>query len=168
MDSIAADGKAPFHRGPILELQLYGGSLLDKTRAVPSKVKPLLPELRLHGLEQDRLQVAAMNRELRRAVARPLAERLLVDELAEAVEERRLGRLHRDLRDRRLQPQLAEHAHGMRQQVDPDPDGLDLRRRFVDAARNPARVQLQSERQAADPGTHNQDLAGAAPQWIGR
>ena len=41
-----------------------------------------------HGGEQDALQVGAMDRQLRRRMAGPAADGFVVDELAEAVEER--------------------------------------------------------------------------------
>ena len=44
-----------------------------------------------HRREQHRLQVAAMDRELRHVVAGEAPSRLGVDELAEAIEERRLA-----------------------------------------------------------------------------
>jgi len=83
-----------------------------------------------------------MDRELRPWVARPAPQRLLIDELAEAVEKDTLGGLDRDARERRLQAELAEDLGGVRQQVDADADRLDLGRRLEDAARNAAPMQL--------------------------
>jgi hypothetical protein len=116
-------------------------------------------DLRLHRVEQDRLQIAAMDRELRPWVARPAPQRLLIDELAEAVEKDTLGGLDRDARERRLQAELAERLGRVRQEVDADPDRLDLGRGLEDAARNAAPMQLQCERQAADAGPDDEYLA---------
>jgi hypothetical protein len=158
MDAVAANGIVTVHRLAIPKHQASFAFMRLEPDAVPSEMKPLGPQPRLHGLEQDRLQVAPMDRELGRAVARPLAERFLVDELPEAVEERRLRRLHRNLRDGRLEPKFAQDAHGMRQQIDADADGLDLRRRLVDPAGNTSCVELQGQRQAADSRADDQNL----------
>jgi len=83
-----------------------------------------------------------MDRELRPWVARPAPQRLLIDELAEAVEKDTLGGLDRDARERRLEAELPERLGGVRQQVDTDADRLDLGRRLEEVARNGAPMQL--------------------------
>ena len=65
-------------------------------------------------------------------VAGMAAERLAIDQLAEAVEERRLLRRHGDAGERRLEPEPRELRRRVRQEVDADPDRPDLRRRLVD------------------------------------
>src|SRR6188768_476930 len=70
--------------------------VLLESRAVKTQMQSIGAELRLHRVEQDRLQVAAVDRELRPGVARALAERLAIDELAEPVEEGRFGGLYCD------------------------------------------------------------------------
>src|SRR5439155_13438199 len=59
-------------------------------------------------IEQHALQVAAMDRILRRVVAGEAAKRLAVDQLTEAIEERRLARQHGMPRQLGLEPEAAE------------------------------------------------------------
>jgi len=109
---------------------------------VPAEVNALRADPRLHRVEQERLQVGAVDRELRPGVAGAAPQRFLIYELAEAVEKDTLGGLDRDARERRLEAELAEDLGSVRQQVDADTDRLDLRRRLEDAARNAAPMQL--------------------------
>ena len=74
------------------------------------------------SIQQHHLQVAAMNRELRMLVARGAAERLLIDQLAEAIEEGRIRGRDRDLGQRLFEPERGEFLGGMRQQIDADAD----------------------------------------------
>ena len=113
---------------------------------------------RAERIEQHHLQIAAMDRELRMVVAGGAAERLLVDQLPEAVEEGRVPGLDRDFRQRVLKPERGQFLGRMRQQIDADADRADLGNGLVDAAGNPGLVQRQSERQAADAGADDDDL----------
>ena len=114
-----------------------------------------------HRGEQHALQVAAVDRELRRVVARPAAGRLGIDELAEPVEERRLAR------DDREPLQVVEHAEraqlggGMRQDVDADAERQDLAARLVDPTGDARGVQAERQRQAADAGADDEDFVAA-------
>jgi hypothetical protein len=71
-----------------------------------------------HGFEQDRLQVGAVDRQLRRVVAGPAPGRLAVDVLAEAVEERRLARDDGDALELGEDAERLERRARMRQDVD--------------------------------------------------
>src|SRR5688572_12657878 len=77
MDAVAADRDFALHGRAILELELYAGFILLEPHAMPAKMQPIRAEAGFHRLEKDGLQITAMDRELRRAVACPLAERLL-------------------------------------------------------------------------------------------
>ena len=55
-------------------------------------------------------------------VARRAAERLLIDQLAEAIEEGRIRGRDRNLGQRLLEPERGEFFRGMRKQIDADAD----------------------------------------------
>jgi hypothetical protein len=98
------------------------------------------------------------------------SQRLAVDELAEAVEESRFRRLDGDLGEGVLQAEVGQYSRRMRQQVDPDADRLDLRRRLEHAAGDPALMQLERKREAADAGADDEDLvhgsnSGSEPEF---
>src|SRR5262245_48778748 len=92
MNAVAGDEDRP-----LLRRQALAGGIdkfrpdelagLGHRRAAPAEIEALPSEPLLHGLEQDALQVAAMQRKLRVRMAGMLARRFAVDELAEAVEE---------------------------------------------------------------------------------
>ena len=52
-----------------------------------------------------------------------------------------------------------EFAHGMRQQRDADPEFLDLRRAFVNAASDAEPMQIERQRKSANAATDNGDVA---------
>ena len=120
-----------------------------------------------HGVEQHRLQVAAVNRELRRVVAGPAPGRLAVDVLAEAIEERRLARQHRDLLERLEHAERLQRTRCVGQDIDADPERADLGRGFEHPAGDARTVQRERQRQAADAGADDQDLGVAAPRGRG-
>jgi hypothetical protein len=111
-----------------------------------------------HGGEQDGLQIGAMERELRRRMAGPMAERLLVDELPEAVEERRFARDHRDALELGKDAERLQRRRRVRQDVDADAERPHLGRSLEHAAGDALPVQGQRERQAADAGADDRDL----------
>src|SRR5579872_4714938 len=119
---------------------------------------PVIPGMQAEGVEQNPLQIATMNGKLRMIVAGSAAERLLIDELAEAVEEGRVPRFDRDLRQRVLKPKRGEFLGRMRQQVDADANRPDLGNRLEYPAGNAGLLQRQSQRQAADAGADDDDL----------
>ena len=119
-------------------------------------------EALLHRGEQHALQVAAVDRELRRLVAGPASRGLGVDELAEAVEERRLARRHRDPLQRFEHAERAQLGGRVRQDVDADAERPDLRRLLVDPAGDAGAVQAEGERQPADAGADDGDALRAA------
>src|ERR1700704_2137352 len=91
--------------------------------------------------EQQHLQIAAMDRELRMLIARDTAERLPIDQLAETIEEGRVLSGDRDLRQIGLQPERGKFFGGMREEIDTDADRLDFGSGFKDPARNSGAVQ---------------------------
>src|SRR5258708_23221592 len=97
------------------------------------------------------MQPPAMDADLGILIAGLLAARLLVDELAETVEEAALGILDAGFEQLVAEAERGEFAHAMWQQRDADAEFLEFRRRFIDAAGNPACVQVEREREAAAP-----------------
>src|SRR5579864_8164836 len=69
-------------------------------------------------VEQHHLQVAAVNRKLRMIVTGRAPERLLIDQLPEAVEKGRILGRNRDLRQIGLKAERGELLGRMRQEVD--------------------------------------------------
>src|SRR5476649_2193961 len=91
--------------------------LLDPGAAVV-ELDRVFPQPRARRVEQRLVQVGAMDRELRPVVAGVAAARLLEDELAMAAVEGELARLDALRRERLLQAELRQFAHGVRQEVD--------------------------------------------------
>ena len=109
-------------------------------------------------VQQDHLQIAAMDRELRMVVARRAPQRLLIDQLAEAVEERGVRGLDRGQLQRVFEAERGKLLDGMRKQIDADADRPDLGGGLEDAAGNFGLVQREPKRQSADPGADDDDL----------
>ena len=91
-------------------------------------------------------------------VTRRAAERLLVDQLAEAIEERCVRGRDRDFGQRGFEAERGQFLGRMRQQVDADTHRLDLGGGFENAAGNSGLMQRQPEGQAADAGADDNDL----------
>ena len=158
MDPVAADDNFSLDGNIVTKAQSYIRLVLREADTVRAQVNTLCTDSRLHRIEQHRLQICAVDGELWPRIARGAAERLPINKLAEAVEERRLSCLHRHLREQRLESEFAQHLRRVRQQVDADADRLDLGRGLVDAARNVSRVQLERERQPADSRADDDDV----------
>src|ERR1700687_3380944 len=131
--------------------------LLDRG-AMTVGVEPVASGARNERIEQDHLQIAAMDRELRMLIARGAAERLPVDQLAEAVEEGRILRGDRDLRQVSFESEGCKFFGGMREQIDADPDRPDFPGRLEYPAGNSGGVQLKPERQSANAGADDNDV----------
>ena len=99
-----------------------------------------------------------MDRELRMVVAGGAAERLLVDQLAKAVEEGGIGGGDRDPRQFRFKSERGELARRMRKQIDADADLLDLGRGLENPARDAGLMQREPQRQPANAGTDDDDV----------
>src|ERR1700730_4294723 len=99
-----------------------------------------------------------MNRELRMLVTRGAAERLLVDQLPEAIEEGGIPGFDRRLRQHRFKPERGKFFCGMRQQIDADPDRPDFGSRLENPAGDSGGVQRQPKRQPANAGSDDDDL----------
>ncbi len=107
IDAVAGDRDATAHGAavraarPIGEMHADAGLILLDAEAMMIGDEPVVPRARAEGIEQHHLQIAAMDRELRMIVAGGAPERLLIDQLAEAIEEGRVRGCDRDLRQRR-------------------------------------------------------------------
>ncbi len=164
IDAVAGDRDAAAHGEALLAAGTVGegdgdtGLILRDAEAMTVDDDAIGARAVAERIEQHHLQIAAMDRELRMVVAGGAAERLLVDQLPEAVEEGRVLGRDRDLGQRLFKPERGEFLGRMRQQIDADADRAHLGNGFVDAAGNARLVQAQSERQAADAGADDDDL----------
>jgi hypothetical protein len=108
-----------------------------------------------HGVQQEHLQVAAVDGELRRGVAGEAAERLAVDELAEAVEERRVRGGDAGGGERRFEAEGGQLLGCVGQDVDADADRADLGGLLIDREGDAGFVQAEAEGQPAYSGAHD-------------
>src|SRR5258706_3833687 len=113
-----------------------------------------------NSLQENLMQIRAVDRELRPFVAGVAPARLAEDELPEAVVETQLPRLHRDAREALLQAELGELAHAVRQQVHADAERLDFGRGLEHAAADARLPQRQREREAADAAADDENFHG--------
>ena len=120
----------------------------------------LRPDPLAHGVEQDLVQVGAMDGEMRPLVAGRESPRLAVDELAVAGEERVVLRLAGDRGERVLEPERAQLLHGMRPEIDADAERADLGRRLEhpDAGGGLRGMGGQRQRQSADAAADDDQL----------
>ena len=121
-------------------------------------LQPVTSPARPKSFEQDHLQIAAMDRELRMLVARRAAERLLIDQLAEAIEEGRVPGFDRDACQRLLESERGQFLGGVREQIDADADRPDFGGRLEYPAGNAALVQRKPQRQSANAGSDDDDV----------
>jgi hypothetical protein len=103
------------------------------------------------------VQPAAVDADLGMLVARGLAARLPVDQLAEAVEEAAFGILDTGAQQRVAEAECRKFAHRVRQQRDADAELLQLGRGLIDPARDAARMQVQRKRKPANPAADDRD-----------
>src|SRR5262249_37349970 len=94
------------------------------------------------------------------------AQRLLVDQLPEAVEEGRVRRFDRDPRERVFQSERGELLGRVRKQIDADADCLDLGGGLDDPAVNAGLLQRQTQRKAADTRADDDDVVHASAPKI--
>src|SRR3981081_2202078 len=91
------------------------------------------------------------------------AARLLVDELAEAVEEAAFEDLDAGVEQSLVEAERGELAHRMRQPRDPDAELPDLGRALVDAARDAVPMQVQRQREAGNSAADDRDVHQVGP-----
>ena len=100
-------------------------------------------------------------------VARGAAQRLLIDQLAEAIEEGGILGGDRDPRQIGLEAERGQFPGGMRQQIDADADRADFGRELEYSAGDSGRVQRQPERQPANTGADDNDVVHvSSPAFI--
>ena len=86
------------------------------------------------------------------------AQRLLIDQLPEAIEEGRIRGCDRNIRQRLLEPERGKLFSGMRKKIDADADRANFGRRFKYRAGNSRCVQGQAERQSTNAGTDDNNV----------
>ncbi len=113
-----------------------------------------------HRAEQHRVQVGAVDREMRPLVAGGEPPRLAIDQLAVAREERVVLRLARNRRELVLQAERAQLLDRVRPEIDADAErknfGCGLE--HADAARGAAGMHGQRQRQPADAASDDDDV----------
>ena len=109
-------------------------------------------------LEQDHLQLAAMDRELRPRQAGVPAARIGPDRLAVAVGIAQLARLDAGGGERRLHAEARQDAHRARLDVDADAKRLELAHRIEDFDVEPCPRETHRGGEAADARAGNDDL----------
>jgi len=150
--------------GPLVaELRHHAVRRLLPGVQVPAGDDALRPQAFARGLQQHHLQPAAVDGELRPAVAGGLAARLRPDELAALGVVGQLRGAHAQGVEPVEQAQLVQLAHRMGQQVDADAQRPDLRRGFEDRHRHPRLVERERQGEAADAGAGDQDRHALSP-----
>jgi hypothetical protein len=124
-------------------------------RASPCRFSVSRPGARL--LEQEQVQLAAVDRVLRPSVAGRQLARLGPDRLAALAEVGQLGGLDADPLEPRGQPERGQDADRVRQDVDPDPERPHVRDRLEDERLDAGPLEAERGRQPADPTAGDQD-----------
>ena len=168
MDTVAADRELAALRFHIVEVNDDARAVLIDLEAAMREPHGVAAQARSHRIEHHLVQVGAMDRKLRPVVAGEAAARLLVDELAVAAVEGELARLDGVRGQRLLQAELAQLAHGMRQQVDADAQRQHVGRGLEHARRDAGLVQAERQRQPADAAAHDQNVGVTHSGWIPR
>src|ERR1043165_9515015 len=117
----------------------------------------VVPDSLQHGAIKGEMQLAAMNADFRVLVARRLAARLPVDELAEAAEEAALGGFDAAPQEVVAEAKRREFAHRMRPQRYADAELFEFGRRFIDLGCDSAGVQVQRKRKPANSAADDGD-----------
>ena len=110
-----------------------------------------------NGVEQDLVQRAAMDRELRPLVSGLYPARFAPDRLSMLGEVRQFLRPDAGGIELLEQAEFDQFAHCMRQHIDADAKRLQFRHAFKHAARNTDLVKAQCERQPADPAPRDKN-----------
>ena len=133
-------------------------ALLLEASDAPAEADPFLAQHRTRRLEQDHLQLAAMDRELRPRQSGMAAARVGPDRLAVPVGVAQLARLDAGCRQRRLEPEACEDPNGAGLDVDADAERLELGHRFEHLDVEARALQAHGRREAADARAGDHDL----------
>jgi len=139
--------------GPSEKSDVDTGLILFNSDAVMVGQQPVVACARTEGIEQDHLQIAAMDGELRMLVARCPSQRLPINQLTEAIEEGRvLGLGSRPAPESASSPSAASSLVACGSRLMPTPIGLNFGRPIQKSGRESGGVQCEPQRQSADPG----------------
>src|ERR1035437_4619498 len=105
-----------------------------------------------------------MNRELRMLVTCRAAQRLLIDQLAEAIEEGRVLGGDRDPRQISFESERCKILGGVWEQIDAAPDLPDFGSRLEYPAGNSGHVQRKPKGQSANAGPDDNDVVHVFPR----
>ena len=161
MNAVRANDHIGLDRYPAAIGALKGGNsraaLIDGNQPVPGD-QPLSAQPGFRFLEQGDLQDPPVDRNLRHRIAGIAPARLAPDALAVAVVIDQLARGDAQRFQLRRQPQPVEDRHGMRQQIDPDAQLIDLGNGLIDRDIVSGIGQQQGCNAAGDPGAGNTNL----------
>ena len=158
MDAVAADRDLAALRLSLVEMDRHTRAVLIHFQAATTKLHGSVAEPLPRRVEHHLVQIGAMDRQLRPVVAGEASARLLVDELAMAAVEGELARLDGLRRQRLLQAEFAQLAHGMRQQIDADAERQHVGSGLEHARRDAGLVQAERQRQPADAAADDQHI----------
>src|SRR5262249_46497827 len=147
----------------VLEMCNRFGSLMLDPSAPPASDDLVRSGPPHERVQQDHLQVAAMNGELRHVIAGETASWLAVNELAEPVVKAILARGYGHVRERLFEPKRTHLTRRVRQDIDAYPDRLEFGRRLEDPACDSGAMKHQPHRQSADARADNQDFHDDQP-----
>ena len=164
MDAVGADQQiGPVRRqflagGPVDEMGLNAIRVLDEMREAMTGEDAFAADPRPHRIVKDEMQVAAVDRVLRPAVAGGDSSRLGPDQLAELVVIGEGGGLDGDLGKLVAKAELDQLADGVRLQIDADAERLDRRNLLEDRHVDARRMQAQRRGEAADTAPDHQNF----------
>ena len=141
------------------------GQLLDLGEMM-ARPDPLLAEPISRRAQQDHLQIAAMDRQLRPGIASRKSALLAPDLLPELVEIDELAGRDRALGQRLQQPAVAQHFGRVRQQIDADPERTQALNRLVDARLDADALQRERGGEPANTSTDDDDVHDLGPAFI--
>jgi len=135
---------------PVVTVPVAGHALAEPDRVAAEALE--------HGAVQQHLQLAAVHRVLRPAIAGQQAARLGVDVVAVAADKRPLTCLDADrVQQFAADAEVVELANGVRLQVDADTERLRIGDRLEHHARHADLVEREREAHAADAASGDQD-----------
>ena len=163
MDAVRSDQyvgvDAPGRRtGPIDEPRAH--AIADRLELCKAHAGtyPIRSDPSTDRVEQDHLQLAAMNRVLWILVAGRQPARIDEDFLAEAVHEHQLFGVDRNARKRIAEAKPGQYADRMRQQIDADTESANRFDLLVHGYVEPATMQTEGGSEAADTGARDDDV----------
>ena len=169
MDAVAADHDVTLdgHRcglRPRREARHHALRRLGETVEAVSRLNRGTAKSRYHGVTQDALQLAAVDRKLRHTETCVHSPRLMPDTGSESVQINEFPGAHTGSVQRVHQPQRGQHLNRMREGIDTHTEFADLRRLLEDHRLHTRRMQGERGGQTGDAASDDDDFQANAPQ----